>query len=97
MTAPDTTTVLDEHLEAQLQPPCEIERVRWCPVHGSHVTDCPDPATWVLRTPCACGTTDICLICNEHARDARGRADCVVVCSGCGAPTPPDRVHLERL
>lgn len=96
MTAPDTTTVLDEHLEADLQPPCEVHAVHICPVHGSHHQRCEQPATWIARATCRCGHQDTSLVCNEHVAHLRsgiGHA----ICRGCGAVHTPGDVSIERL
>lgn len=97
MTIPTThtDTVIDPAVRAQLQPPCEVIVLAYgCPVHGSHVRRCDQPAQWIVRTACGCATLEASLVCTGHLAELITQI-AAVVCAGCH--TAPCVVSKERL
>lgn len=87
MTAPTLPDMqLDEHTEAELQPPCDVKIAMFTfdmlgrAIRSGGQAPCENPAEWVVRTRCECGHRETSLICDPHLPLVGGNS---FVCARC--------------
>lgn len=88
---------LDEQLFEEIPVPCEAI---WDDREGHH--HCSKDASWVVRTVCHCGHTEVDLLCDEHYQTMvslpeAGGEFWRFICSACGCHGRSVSRHAEPL